>query len=187
MKTKRAQVFPAVVGAAGRARMLQAGSRFGSLRVVRFAGKDKNNQGLHECVCDCGRELFVRTSGLISGHNTSCGIGECHWNWRGGKQNAGSEAWARQKLAKLAYNSRINNWAEPIGGYGRVLDLWAICGGACACCGIKSDSTLHLDHCHTTGLMRGFICQACNLGIGHAMEDSARLVSMAAWLASQPA
>jgi hypothetical protein len=183
---KRAQAIPAVIGATGRAKRLPSGSRFGFLTVVRFAGKDKNNQGLHACVCDCGRELFVRTSSLTSGHNKSCGIGKCHWNWCGGKQTIGSEAWAKQKLARLAHNSRINGWAEPVGGHHRVLDLWTACGGLCACCGQNSDSTLHLDHCHTTGRMRGFICKSCNLGIGHAVEDASRLFSMAAWVASQP-
>ena len=182
---EQAQVIPAASGSMGRARILTAGTRFGSLTVVRFAGKEKNKNGVHECVCDCGRKLFVRTNGLTSGHNKSCGIGKCHWNWLGGKKNIGSEAWARSRLSKLAYNSRINGWAEPVGGHERVLDLWNMCGGACACCGDDSDSTLHLDHCHTTGRMRGFICDGCNIGIGHATEDPARLFAMAAWVASQ--
>jgi len=183
---QRPQAIPAAIGAMARARRLKPGSRYGRLTVVRFAGKDKNKQGLHACVCDCGRELLVKTAALTSGHSKSCGIGKCHWNWCGGKQNIGSEAWARRKLAHLAHNSRTNGWAEPVGGYHRVLHLWTACGGLCACCGQNSDSTLHLDHCHATGLMRGFICKSCNLGIGHAVEDALRLFCMAAWVASQP-
>ncbi len=184
---KRAQIIPVTTGPMGRAKVLQLGSRYGSLVVVSFAGKDKNKQGVHECRCDCGRTLLVRTSGLTSGHNKSCGIGPCHWNWLGGKENVGTEAWARRRIATLAYNSRINGWAEPVGGSRRVLDLWRMCNGRCACCREASESTLHLDHCHSTGTMRGFICQACNIGIGHANEDASRLFSMAAWIASQPA
>ena len=184
---ERAKVIPVVSGVCRRAKVLAAGTMFGSLEVVRFVGKDKNNMGVHECICVCGRNLFVRTTALISGHNQSCGIGECHWNWRGGKTTIGSEAWASRRLASLADNSRRNGYAEPVGGVARVLDLWRLCGGICACCRIKSDKTLHLDHCHTTGRMRGFICHACNVGIGHAGDNSARIFSMAVWVASQPA
>ena len=183
---ERARIIPVVGGVCGRAKILAAGSRFGSLVVVRLVGKDKNNCGIHGCLCICGRELMVRTSGLVSGHNTSCGIGKCHWNWRGGKQNIGSEAWASRRLAVIADNSRRNGYAEPADGVSRVLDLWRMCGGMCACCGMKSNRTLHLDHCHKSGRLRGFICPACNLGIGHAIDNPLRLFSMAAWITSQP-
>jgi hypothetical protein len=183
---KRAKLVPAVTTSCKRAKRLKSGVRFGRLIVINFAGKDKHNNGLHACVCDCGRELFMKTRDLTSGHTKSCGIGECHWNWRGGRHNTGSEAWARNRFLKLVHNSRTNGWAEPTGGYRRVLELWNACGGMCACCRLDSDATLHLDHCHTTGRMRGFICKACNLGIGHAIDNSLRLFSMAAWIASQP-
>lgn len=39
----------------------------------------------------------------------------------------------------------------------------------CECCGRKLEQGLrtHLDHCHTTGVFRGWLCNRCNLGIGH--------------------
>lgn len=39
----------------------------------------------------------------------------------------------------------------------------------CECCGrdVSMDvKALALDHCHTTGLFRGWLCLTCNLGIG---------------------
>lgn len=36
----------------------------------------------------------------------------------------------------------------------------------CECCARPAKTTLHLDHCHTTGLFRGWLCARCNLGIG---------------------
>ena len=36
---------------------------------------------------------------------------------------------------------------------------------SCECCG-ANDVKLDLDHCHETGMFRGFICRSCNKTIG---------------------
>jgi len=41
----------------------------------------------------------------------------------------------------------------------------------CAICNKPSDKTLHIDHDHTTGKVRGLLCSNCNLGIGLLQED----------------
>ena len=55
---------------------------------------------------------------------------------------------------------------EP-GAYNK---LWSFQNGLCAIC----DDVLvrpHLDHNHTTGKVRGILCQRCNLGIGLLKES----------------
>ena len=52
--------------------------------------------------------------------------------------------------------------------------------GKCAICGIvpKEDAlkrTLHVDHCHSTGMIRGLLCQNCNLMLGFS-KDSAEIL-----------
>lgn len=55
------------------------------------------------------------------------------------------------------------------------------CPNNCECCGKTRDDlkhALHLDHCHKTGAFRGWLCRACNLGIGN-LDDSIEGVRMA--------
>lgn len=42
---------------------------------------------------------------------------------------------------------------------------WALSvaqGGRCAACAYQDPDGLYLDHCHKTGLMRGYLCRSCN-------------------------
>ena len=55
----------------------------------------------------------------------------------------------------------------------------AICGRAW---GDSRDRQAVIDHDHTTGNIRGVICSACNIGIGHFDDDPDRLVRAAAYL-----
>lgn len=54
-------------------------------------------------------------------------------------------------------------------------------GGRCAICG-DQPSRLVVDHNHSTGLVRGLLCQSCNLGIGHLRECRNRLAAASQYL-----
>lgn len=44
----------------------------------------------------------------------------------------------------------------------------------CKICGIDEDKLkqrLHIDHCHTSGKIRGLLCSNCNTGIGNLRDD----------------
>jgi hypothetical protein len=43
--------------------------------------------------------------------------------------------------------------------------------GCCDICKQPSERTLHVDHDHVTGKVRGLLCAACNFGLG-AFRDS---------------
>jgi hypothetical protein len=58
-------------------------------------------------------------------------------------------------------------------------------GGGCAICGERPArlASLHVDHCHVTGRIRGLLCLNCNQGIGKLGEDPERLRRAAEYLA----
>ena len=44
--------------------------------------------------------------------------------------------------------------------------------GGCKICGRRPKRRLHVDHDHTTGVVRGLLCSSCNLALGLLSEDS---------------
>ena len=54
-------------------------------------------------------------------------------------------------------------------------------GGKCKVCREpeKTNARLAVDHCHTTGRVRGLLCKSCNWGIG-LLKDDAKLLRRAA-------
>jgi 5-methylcytosine-specific restriction endonuclease McrA len=54
----------------------------------------------------------------------------------------------------------------------------------CAICNKSSDKTLHIDHDHITGKIRGLLCSSCNTGIGLFKEDVYSLANAIKYLTS---
>ena len=57
--------------------------------------------------------------------------------------------------------------------------------GACGICKIpqnKLKKALYVDHCHTTGKVRGLLCGHCNFLLGHAKDNIAILAEAIKYL-----
>lgn len=55
----------------------------------------------------------------------------------------------------------------------------------CAICDKHKDEhngKLHVDHCHTTGRIRGILCHNCNTGLGHFKESEAIMIKAMRYL-----
>lgn len=74
-----------------------------------------------------------------------------------------------------------NGCSTPLG------EILAAYRGRCDVClrresPLSQRNLLHMDHCHTTGLFRGWICHKCNVMVGMAGDDPALLEHAADWL-----
>jgi hypothetical protein len=83
------------------------------------------------------------------------------------------ETLLEEAIAELA-DIRKHAKQKPADG-----ELWYDTDQHCSICGDEGD--LVQDHCHTTGLFRGYLCRSCNLAEG--IRDSATLK---AWRTSAP-
>lgn len=97
-----------------------------------------------------------------------------------------------------AYYTKTNKEAKESGRrldwylqstYGITLDeyttiLTTQCG-KCAICGTTDKgryNRFYVDHCHTTGVVRGLLCEACNYLLGHAYDNQTTLIAAARYL-----
>ena len=98
----------------------------------------------------------------------------------------------REHVNKYAADWRAQN-KEAIAGYKRRLkyditddqfnDLRDAQAGKCAICARQMEFAC-VDHCHSTGEVRGLLCASCNIAIGHMKDDPGRLRAAAAYLES---
>lgn len=159
------------------------GQVFGKWTVLRQAGKDSRNNVVYDVLCECGNEATVTGSSLRRGCSSGCWTcgrksagrtctGKKAWNYNGGCRTVGSPAWANYRITSLKHDSTKRGYATPIGGADEVLILWQRCGGKCEICGEfpRNKRNLDLDHCHTTGKLRGFLCSRHNTSL-HIIEN----------------
>lgn len=85
----------------------------------------------------------------------------------------------RKHVVKLYYGL---SWEE-------YENLYLTSQGACSICSkplslLKEEhkETAHVDHCHTTGKIRGILCRSCNRGIGYLNDSPERLHKAAEYL-----
>lgn len=80
------------------------------------------------------------------------------------------------KTARIARNSALKaNYGITICEYDAMFKKQH---GKCAVCNEKYGKTLHVDHCHQTNIVRGLLCQKCNMAIG-LLQDSVKLLNRA--------
>lgn len=128
------------------------------LQVVR--------SGTKEC-CQCHRWLefkdFERRS---AGSRRKAWCRDCVTQKELARYHADPVA-ARARHLKRTYGIDLVDYEE----------LLRAQGGACAICRTTTDGddSLHVDHDHTSGAIRGLLCRGCNTGLGGFGDKSERL------------
>lgn len=93
----------------------------------------------------------------------------------------------RYKKDPLYREEKRNNYIKS--RYGLTLSEYAeklkVQGNICTICGVElltSGGLTHLDHDHTTGKIRDFLCTNCNRGLGHFKESTKSLLNAIKYL-----
>lgn len=96
-----------------------------------------------------------------------------------------------ERNARPAEEKRAENRKQKLKRYGVTLEdydsMFAEQKGVCKICDSeksqrKGDRYLYVDHCHTTGKIRGLLCHHCNAGIGHFKDNIVLLTKAAEYL-----
>jgi hypothetical protein len=108
------------------------------------------------------------------------------------KQCAATRKWRAESPDKNALSSRKAKLKQNYGiSLDQFADMLAAQDHACAICGTKEPKgrgcTFHVDHCHTTGVVRGLLCHHCNVGLGNFRDDPERLTAALQYLATREA
>lgn len=124
------------------------------------------------------------------------GATERQRRWRSKPENkAKAAARQRERYAALTPEQRraefeyrwglsLRRFGMTPADYQRILDRQ---NGVCAICRrTNGQKKLCVDHCHTTGQVRGLLCTKCNKGLGIFDDDAARLVRAAEYLKEKP-
>lgn len=100
-------------------------------------------------------------------------------------------------IVKHRARSKQRYWSDPQKEWGKSLKknygmtaetyakMLAHQGGKCAICALPERVVgyrLSVDHCHTTGKVRGLLCKRCNVAIGLLNESASVIQNAAAYL-----
>jgi hypothetical protein len=127
------------------------------------------------CCPKCGETDIAKFYVDEKGRRTNSTCRECH-------KIGCKERWHKRtetdRQASRAYKYGITP--------NKFLEMLAEQNGKCKICGTKPTTQrgLHVDHCHTTGIVRGLLCHGCNVALGNMKEDPEILLKAVEYLRS---
>ncbi len=157
----------------GRFHQDQSGTKIAMLTLLEKTDmRTKNGSFKYRVMCDCGKEKIVGFSQMTSGRTKSCGCLQL----RTGKD---SPAYKHGRSNTKEYDLELHmkrNYGLDFSKYNMMLENQ---NGVCAICSSlppkHHKQRLNIDHCHSTGRVRGLLCDACNRALG-LMKDSPDLM-----------
>ena len=125
------------------------------------------------CLIEKTQDSFVKSKVFSSGYDTICL--ECSRNrvktWRKDNPEKRKEQLKRESLKDYNHNKHLKNTY----GISRddYLKMFEQQEGNCNICGknqLEFTKRLFVDHCHSTGKIRGLLCHNCNTLLGSAKD-----------------
>jgi len=153
------------------------GQKFNMLTALHKTGRQtENKQYFWLCKCDCGEETEVRIGNIKSGKTQSCGC----LQFRKGED---SPAYKHGRSQTKEYDLELHMKRNYGMGFKEYEEMLFAQDGKCAICKAEPPKDQHktrlnIDHCHTTGKVRGLLCDCCNRALG-LMRDNTELLEKA--------
>lgn len=154
------------------------GKIFGRLTVVNRA-ESKSKKIRWNCSCECGGTAVVFGQYLKSGRTKSCGCFQKEQmsarRFKHGLANQRDKTYKKAIRLRYKYGITLENWNS----------MYESQNGRCMICEYQfgqKQSDCYVDHCHSTSVVRGLLCQNCNTTIGHAKDNPATLIKAASYL-----
>ena len=143
----------------------ETGNTYTRLTVIEKSEQSQDG-AMWVCECECGNEVIVKGSNLRRGNSKSCGCLQKETVAEVGRSKRKYPREDRTRTYKL-----ISKYGITEDDY---LEMCEQQNHKCKICGTDSEElnrSLAVDHCHNTGVVRGLLCQKCNIGIGHFNDD----------------
>lgn len=152
------------------------GQRYGRLTAVSKSASI-NKRTYWNCICDCGSQITARTGFLRNGGTTSCGCyqkesAKAKMTKHGRSANKNSKVhqeYTREMHIKRKYGLDIDEYNQMLKDQ----------DNKCAICSYEfgqKPSDTYVDHNHSTGKVRGLLCQHCNSGLGYFRDNEDNLI-----------
>lgn len=139
---------------------------------------EKNGNGSYKYItqCDCGESKAIFFNQMARGNTKSCG---CLQRRKGQE----SPAYKHGRSQTKEYDLELHMKRAYGLGFKEYEEMLFNQNGVCAICSGEPPKNQHkkrlnIDHCHSTGKIRGLLCDACNRAIG-LLKDSPDLLNKA--------
>jgi len=174
----------------GRRAINLLGMKFGKWTVIERAESKTNGSACWLCRCKCGNERTVEANNLRIGGSKQCR--DCSHLALSLPINLKAvrvyKADATQRERYKTTGTKLRLWMlyrlTPE-EYDKILKYQS---GVCACCG-KPPKRIRLavDHCHTSGRIRGLLCWPCNHALGILRDSPETAVRLGNYLSNPTA
>ena len=123
---------------------------------------NRSNKKCSMCKEIKDREYFYKDRNRVDGMSNYCksctSSKNKKWREENHYTNAESALWTRRKIFYGITKEEF---------YGILKDQ----GHKCKICNVEVDKSSHVDHCHSSGVVRGILCLNCNKGLGFFKDN----------------